>query len=354
MINITGARGSDKFNYPVGTPVYKYELNGVSLHRINKTHDVLSVPDIDFESYNIKIDMANDGVNRTVPGYPLLYAGKTKSAGGEAIRASQNIPFEIITPVIDNITLPKCSLSAEIRTTTGVSIDGDEDQWLDNGFEPITLNESNYLETPRLIASQVNAEEYLTEMKGKKSMNLKLILNSGDSRITPVIDTNRVNVILTSNNINNPITDYANDSRVNSLTDDPNACQYVSREMILENSASSIKLMLDAYVTENADIRAFYAINNTDGKTPIFVPFPGYDNLDNRGEVIDKKNNDGKSDKKIIKSNEYDFEDVNFREYTFSVDSLPSFKTYRIKLIMSSTSQVHVPRVKDLRVLALA
>ena len=25
--------------------------------------------------------MANEGVNRTVAGYPLLYAGKTKSAG---------------------------------------------------------------------------------------------------------------------------------------------------------------------------------------------------------------------------------------------------------------------------------
>ena len=354
VISITGSRGSDKFNYPVGTPVYKYELDGVSLHRINKTHDVLSTPDIDFESYNIKIDMANDGVDRTVAGYPLLYSGKTKSTGGEKIRATQNIPFELITPVVDNITLPRTSLSAEVRTTTGVSIDGEEDQWLDNGFEPVSINETNYLETPRLIASKVNADEYLTQVKGKKSMNLRLILSSGDSRVSPVIDSSRINTILTSNSINNPITDYANDSRVNSLTDDPNACQYVSGEMILENAASSIKIVLDAHVNENSDIRAFYAINNTEGKTPIFVPFPGYDNINRKGEIIDKKNNDGNSDKKVIKSNDYGFGAVNFKEYTFSVDNLPSFKTYRIKLVMSSTSQVHVPRVKDLRVLALA
>ena len=124
--------------------------------------------------------------------------------------------------------------------------------------------------------------------------------------------------------------------------------------MLLENSASSIKVMLDAHVTENADIRAFYAINNTEGKVPIFVPFPGYDNINQRGEIIDKKNNDGKPDKKVIKSNEYSFEDVDFKEYTFSVENLPSFRTYRIKLVMSSTSQVYVPRVKDFRVLALA
>jgi hypothetical protein len=332
LINITGSRGSDKFNYPVGTPVYKYELNGVSLHRINRTHDVLSTPDIDFDSYNIKIDMANEGVNRSVAGYPLLYAGKTKSTGGSEVRATQNIPFEVITPMIDNITLPKTSLVGEVRTTTGVSIDGDEDQWLDEGFEPISLNETNYLETPRLIASKVNADQYLTQVKGKKSLNLRLSLSSGDSRISPLIDTSRVSTILTSNNINNPITDYANDGRVNSLTEDPNACQYVSKEMMLEN-----------------------AINNTEGKTPIFVPFPGYNNINRKGEIIDKKNNDGRSDKKVIKDNDYSFgPNVTYKEYTFSVDQLPSFKTYRIKLVMTSTSQVHVPRVKDLRVLALA
>jgi len=355
VISITGSRGSDKFNYPVGTPVYKYELDSVSLHRINKTHNILSTPDIDFESYNIKIDMANDGVNRTVAGYPLLYAGKTKSIGGFDVRATQNIPFEVITPMIDNITLAKTSLSAEVRTTTGVSIDGEEDQWLDNGFEPVSINETNYLETPRLISSKVNADEYLTQVKGKKSMNLRLILSTGDSRVSPVIDSSRVSTILTSNNVNNPITDYANDSRVNSLTEDPNACQYLSKEMMLENSASSIKIMLDAHVTENADIRAFYAINNIEGKTPIFVPFPGYSNINRNGEIIDKRNNDGKSDKKVIKDNDYSFgPNVTYKEYTFSVDQLPSFKTYRIKLVMTSTSQVHVPRVKDLRVLALA
>ena len=32
----------------------------------------------------------------------------------------------------------------------------------------------------------------------------------------------------------------------------------------------------------------------------------------------------------------------------------PSFRSYRIKIILTSTSQVYVPRVKDLRVIALA
>ena len=347
--------GTSRFNYPAGTPVYKYELNGVSLHRINKTHNVLSTKPITFDNYYVELDMANDGVNRTVAGYPLLYAGKTKSTGGEKIRATQNIPFELITPMIDNITLPQTAIGAEIRTVTGVSLDGSEEEWLDDGYEALTINETNYLETPRLIASKVNEDEYLTQVEGKKSLQMKLVLSTADSRISPVVDTTRVAAILTSNNVDRPITNYATDKRVNSLTEDPSACQYVSKEMMLENPSSSIKVMVDGHFTEENDIRAFYAINNTQGKKPIFIPFPGYDNINRKGEVIDRANNDGKSDKRVIKSNEYTFDtNAEFKEYSFSIDKLPSFKTYRIKLVLTSTSQVHVPRVKNLRVLALA
>ncbi len=46
--------------------------------------------------------------------------------------------------------------------------------------------------------------------------------------------------------------------------------------------------------------------------------------------------------------------EINFKEYTFTADELPAFRTYRIKLVMTSTSQAYVPRVQDLRVIALA
>ena len=45
---------------------------------------------------------------------------------------------------------------------------------------------------------------------------------------------------------------------------------------------------------------------------------------------------------------------LEFKEYTFTIDRLPSFRTYRIKLGMTSTGQCFVPRVKELRVIALA
>ena len=76
----------------------------------------------------------------------------------------QNIPYELIRPLIHNVTVQGTALSAELRTTTATSFSGTEIPWIDNGFEPISLNQTNYLTTPRTIASKVNAAEQLLSL----------------------------------------------------------------------------------------------------------------------------------------------------------------------------------------------
>ena len=254
--------------------------------------------------------------------------------------------------------VPGTSISGEIRTTTGKALSGQASEipWINNGFEPIALNQTNYLTTPRTIASKVNAAAQLSALPGEKSLNLRCFLNTSDSRVSPVIDGQRCSIITISNRINNVITDYITDSRSNSLYDDPTACQYITKEIILENNATSIKVMVDAHIHLDSDIRAFYAISDREGFEPIFTPFPGYKNLNVRGQVINSNNNEGLPDKLVPKTNSYGFEASNleFKEYTFTVDRLPSFRNYRVKILMTSTSQVYVPRMRDLRVLALA
>ena len=355
-------------NYPVGTPVYKYELGGVNLARINKVHDLndVSVADpITYDSYHIKLDMstkwdaneANDDRSNDV-GFPQLFIDSNKSSGGFKIRASQNMPFEAVRPLVHNTLVPGTAMSAELRTTTakGLSGGGSEIPWINNGFEPVALNQTNYLTTPRTIASKVNAAASLAALPGEKSTQLRCFLNTADSRVSPVIDAQRCSLITISNRINNVIGDYTTDSRVNGIDTDPTACQYISKEIILENNATAIEIMVDAHIHLDSDIRAFYAISDKEGFEPIFTPFPGYNNLNVRGQVINENNNDGLPDKFVPKSNGYGTgaASVEFKEYTFTVDRLPGFRYYRIKLLMTSNSQVYVPRIKDLRVLALA
>ena len=347
-------------NYPAGTPVYKYELGGVSLRRINKTHnleDVTVTNPITFDSYNIKLDMGSSGVGRsTGESFPVLYMGQTKSAGGSSTKATQNIPFEIITPIVQNLTVQGTSINAEIRTISGASISGNEIPFIDQGFESISVNKTNYLESPRIVGSKINETNKLTTLPGNKSMNMRINLNSLDSRLSPVIDTQRVSAILSSNRVNSVVTNYATDNRVNSISEDPTAFQYLSKEITLENPASSLKILVNAHVNPYSDIRAFYAISEGDNFEPVYIPFPGYNNLDNRGQVIDIANNDGLPDTYVPVSKNSGFlsDEIDYREYSFTADELPSFKSYRIKIIMTSTNQVYVPRMKDLRVIALA
>jgi hypothetical protein len=107
--------------------------------------------------------MASDGINRSVgTSFPVLYANQTKSSGGYNIGATQNIPFEIITPNIHNVTVHGTSLSAEVNTVTGSSISGNEIPFTDVGFQPITINAPNYLDSTRIIASKVNEDSKLS------------------------------------------------------------------------------------------------------------------------------------------------------------------------------------------------
>jgi hypothetical protein len=353
-------RGSSPKTYPIGTPVYKYELNGVSLNRINKIHnlnDVTISEPITFDSYHIKLNMSNSGVDRSFDaGYPALYANQKKSTGGYNTRATQNMPFEIITPLVQNVTVQGTSLSAEIRTITGQSLSGNEIPFTDIGFEPITVNAPNYLESTRIIASKVNEDNKLSNLPGNKSMNMRLTLGTTDTRLSPVLDTQRISTILTSNRVNKVIENYANDARVDTIDEDPSAFQYISKEITLENPASSIKIILDAHINPYSDIRALYSISENQNFDPIFSPFPGYNNLDQRGQIIDLENSDGLSDKFTSPSNSLGFlsRELEYKEYTFSADELPQFRSYRIKLVITSTNQVYVPRIKNLRVISLA
>ena len=263
-------------NYVVGTPVFKYELGGVSLRRINKTH-LLSDTDntianpISFDSYTIKVGMNTGGLDRTASNtdFPTLFFNETKSSGGFGMKATQNMPFEAIVPQVQNITVPGTTISARIRTTSGSNLSDGSGTSLpvpfnNVGSDDVTLNATNYLSSPRIIASRVNETNsaVLQQLPGSRSFNMTISLQSDDSRLTPVIDTQRMNAILVSNRVDKPISNYLEDNRVNSVTDDPNAFQYISKENSLESSATIIKILLSAHINQYKDIRAYYAIGD--------------------------------------------------------------------------------------------
>tara|TARA_Y100000592_G_scaffold23880_1_gene37221 strand:+ start:18171 stop:25631 length:7461 start_codon:yes stop_codon:yes gene_type:complete len=338
-------------NYSAGTQVFKYELGNVSLRRINKTHnlnDVTAASPRTFDSYKVKLNMGESGIGRsTGESFPILYMGETKSTGGSKIKATQNIPFEILTPQIQHMTVQGTNIDAQVRTISGSSISGNEIPYIDQGFEEISVSSPNYFSTPRIIASKVNEDAKLSTLPGNKSMTLRLNFGTTDSRVSPVIDTQRMSVVTTSNRVDNVITNYITDSRVNGIETDPTGFQYLSKEISLENPATSLKIIVEVFKDRDADIRGFFAIADHQNFNPIYEAFPGFNNINERGQIIDVANNDGSSDTFVAPAED-------FREHTFTIDELPSFNSYRIKLLLTSTNQANPPRIRNLRVIALA
>ena len=354
-------------NYTTGDIVTKYEFGGVSLRRINLTHSLANVTDtnpISLDSYKIKLDMGANGIGRSSSeSFPELKIKETKSGGGDNIHATQNMQFDLIKPLIQNTTVQGTNLSAEIKTVSGTSVNNGSGQGIDTPFvvqesESVAINQSNYMTSPRLIASRVNEtnNDSITVLPGDRSFNMTLNLDSLDSRISPTVDMERISALLISNRVDKLISNFKTDNRVDSLENDPSGFQYISKENVLETSGTSLKIVLDAHSNEYTDIRAFYAISENQGFDPIFVPFPGFDNLNERGQVISIDQSDGKTDVPTSPSEARGFlsNELKFKELTFSISDLPSFKAFRIKFVMTSTNSSYVPRVSNLKVIALA
>jgi len=371
--SLTGiTRGIDQTlssSYSSGTQVYKYELNGISLRRINTTHslqDSTISDSIDLDYYTIKIDTSQDGKTQSLPlgqvdrslgtNFPKLYANQSKSTGGNLINATQNIQYEIVRPNIQTMILNGTNISAKMRTVSGTSVDGNENSFEDKGYADIGLDKNNYFNSPRIVCSKVNEDTLLSTLPGNKSLNVNLTLTTTNSSISPVIDLDRLGMIFVSNRINNPIQNYVTDNRVNTLKDDPSAFVYATNIVELEIPATSIKVLVTAYINNYSDLRALYAIQNELNSDMIYYPFPGYTNLNSSGQVINYSQSDGREDKKIIKTDKLGFEsfEIPFKEYEFTIDSLAPFKYFSVKLVGSSTNQAFPPRIKDLRVIALA
>jgi hypothetical protein len=367
--NLVGiARGIDNSlikTHPVGSVVSKYEFNGVSLRRINTTHELSSATISDaitLDGYAIKVGFSTNGVDRSIGnsgGFQPLFFNTSKIGGGGVAKATQNIQFEAITPNISTLVPTGTELSARVRTISATSVDGNEVSFVDQAFEPVQLGEINYFNTPRIIASQINETARLNTLPGNKSFTMEFIFSTENDRLSPVIDLQRLNIITTTNRLDNPVLDFASDRRVNANVGDPNSAIYVSKKVRLQTPAKSLQVRFAAYRHPSSEIRVLYKLFRADlpDADQPYLLFPGYTNLIKTGtnaetdySIVDISKNNGLPNDFVEASSYSD----QFYDYLYSQDNLPAFTGFMIKIVMTGTNQAYVPRIKDLRAIALA
>jgi hypothetical protein len=110
--------------------------------------------------------------------------------------------------------------------------------------------------------------------------------------------------------------------------------KYVTRKLKFANPCTSVKIKFDADVPPAADIGVYYKLNPTGTETDFnFVEY------ENARTTVPAN----------LKS-----KDSAFFEHEIDLDDLPSFDAITIKLVMTSTDSTQIPRISDLRIIALA
>lgn len=324
-----GSGGTAALEWATGTTVDCYNLDGIPLTEVNKTHTAIQDPTLD--SYSIvTTSVASIGIR----------------TGGYGVQATKNVPYELITPTIQIMNFKETSISPSLNTTSGTSIGNgstiaDQASFINNGvYDEIQLNEENYYETPRIIASQLNEDN---KLEGSKSLTMKVNMTSSTDNLSPVIDLDRVSVITTSNRINSweggPQV-LGLQSEINPQGDvstlpygDQNDAVYLTRVARLANVSRSIRLMISMQRYGDSNIDVYYRIQkpgsekqmNDIGFSKIPVPEVGATNV-----------------------SEAEWEDF---EYTVEGEE---FQAFQMKIVMKSKNQAKVPLIKDLRAIAFA
>ena len=358
-----------KTSYSIGDLVYKYEMSGVSLRRLNTDLEVADI-ETSIDSYYIEFNRGDGGSptsgittrtdDTTIDGIvaPQLSFTTDNYVGGTSISATQNLVYSEITPLFELYSPgSEAVATASIRTVTGTSAGGNETPFLDTGYELIQLNSTNKLNSLRMVCSRVNEINYLTELPDSKSYTVALSMSSSNPNLSPQLFLDNCTTNFISYRLDNNIKDYITDRRTNEIYDFSNSATYVSNVIYLQNPSTSLKVIFSAYRHFSSNIRVLYNLVLADSYEvqQSFTLFPGYNNLtidnDQDGflDVVNPSLNSGLSDRNVPPSG-----DEQFFEYEYTAPNLPEFVGYTIKIVLSGTDQSKPPIITDLRAIALA
>ena len=267
-------------------------------------------------------------------------ATSTGDVGGAAVVATQNRTFDVLNLAgIQTMTLPDTSLDFYIRPTTGKSINGSESEFsLTANSNKISIvgNDNIHFTSPQMVASEINETN---EMSSQKSFWTIVTLGTTNTKLTPVLDTQRMSVFTITNRLNQPVSGTTPDFVADTAsTGTSTAAVYCTKSIVLENSSTSLDIRLSSNVRSSSSVKVFYRVLGSEDDTTIdkinWIPF----------------NTDGTEDTTVSPAED----DVTFKEYKYSVGSLKDFTTFQIKITMTGSISSYPPKIKDMRAIALA
>ena len=320
-------------------------------HGMHGTANNVTIAGIASGTYN-GIDTTSNAINGTytsisnvtMDSYDITTGGTanaTGDIGGATVTATQNRLFDVLNlGGIQTMTVPGTNIDYHIRTTTGRSIHGSETEFslISNANKLAVVNNDNlFFTAPRMVASEIN--ETNESIAGGKSLYTILELTTTNTKLSPVLDTQRMSVFTIQNRLNNPtnsntpsfVGDTAN-------TGSSSAAVYCTKPVILENNSKALDIRLTANIRATSEIEMYFRVAGSDQDVQLselsWTPF----------------NSDGSPDTSIVPAED----DTTFKEYKFSAENLNGFTSFQLKIVMKGTNSSYPPIIRDMRGIALA
>ena len=172
--------------------------NNIPSAQLNATH---TISDIDIDSYVITV---------------ATNANATGFVGGDTVQATDNVQFDVLQPIVQVLNFSETNTEYFVKSTSGRSVDGSEVPYIkQTAGDFVLINEANSYTNTRVIASEVNENNFLS---GDKSLTFSCQMQTTNDAVSPVIDTHRTSLVCIHNKVNNATQANTNVSPIDNRT----------------------------------------------------------------------------------------------------------------------------------------
>lgn len=269
-------------------------------------------------------------------------ATQSGQVGGGAVTVSQNENFILARPTVQAMIPRGTATTMQGKFTTGKSYAGGEVRYSkDIDWTNIRNRENNTFDQVRMIGNAQNEE--LNLGAGIKSADIRMNISTSNASVTPVIDCQRASLTVVNYAIDNQDSDASSGFNVpiNFVSETvpvggSSLSKHITRPTTLEQDAVGLKILVGANRPEGTSFDMYYRVSD-DGT-----------GLDNKDWILVEPDSLLAADDQPWVFKQY--------EYLLGGDggSLAPFVQFQLKIVMNSTNTAKVPRIRDLRAIALA
>ena len=297
-----------------------------------------TISNITMDSFCVTPDTSSyQGNNKLKSSWTAL---NTTKSGGRGAQILKNVYYDVGQTLIPHHQPQGTKVFSNIYPTSMKSPDGIGNTPYSRSTTStfFTLNDNIYFDTPNVVASAYNEVQ---KMQSNRSLDVRIQFYTENQFVSPVFDIESMGFVGVMNRINSigSAGDVPDGTTYVASTEpdgDNNKFVYTTRKIELQTPASSIKVFSDNFRPLGTELEFMYKIIKSDEETPVDDLGWEYFNSDGSPDIL------------------IDPDSRSFKEYTYTVDNLPEFISFAIKIVGKSQNTCKVPTVTSFRALALA